>query len=217
MGGLALGLAGVLFVVRHKVSFSGDAAGLVPSAVALVGISVGTLYQKRFCAHVDLRSGSVVQFTACALLFAPLVLALRAASPSAGRSRSSSRSDGRCSCCRWARSACCYWLLRHGASAEVARLFYLVPPVTALMAYRALRRDARCAGDRGHGADRRGRGARAAGRGLAATGAASSTTRVPATRSCRNWRSRSMSAHSEVERDEPRRMRAVARALRAAR
>lgn len=28
-----------------------------------------------------------------------------------------------------------YWLLRHGAAANVARLFYLVPPVTAAMAY----------------------------------------------------------------------------------
>ena len=26
-----------------------------------------------------------------------------------------------------------YWLLRHGAAANVARLFYLVPPVTALL------------------------------------------------------------------------------------
>ena len=28
-----------------------------------------------------------------------------------------------------------YWLLRHGAASDVARLFYLVPPVTALMAF----------------------------------------------------------------------------------
>ena len=28
-----------------------------------------------------------------------------------------------------------YWLLRHGAAAGVASLFYLVPPVTATMAY----------------------------------------------------------------------------------
>ena len=28
-----------------------------------------------------------------------------------------------------------YWLLRHGAAANVARLFYLVPPVTAVMAW----------------------------------------------------------------------------------
>jgi len=28
-----------------------------------------------------------------------------------------------------------YWLLRHGAAAGVARLFYMVPPVTALMAW----------------------------------------------------------------------------------
>ena len=28
-----------------------------------------------------------------------------------------------------------YWLLRHGAAAGVASLFFLVPPVTALMAW----------------------------------------------------------------------------------
>ncbi|MEP6702945.1 MAG: EamA family transporter, partial [Betaproteobacteria bacterium] len=28
-----------------------------------------------------------------------------------------------------------YWLLRHGAAADVARLFYLVPAVTMVMAY----------------------------------------------------------------------------------
>ena len=73
--GLALGLAGVWLVVRHKVSFSGDFAGLLPSLLALVGISVGTLYQKRFCTRVDLRSGAVIQFAACTLLYLPLVLA----------------------------------------------------------------------------------------------------------------------------------------------
>ena len=132
--GLALGLLGVFFVVRHKVSFSGDAAGLLPSAVALVGISVGTLYQKRHCAHVDLRSGAVVQFTVCTLLFVPLALLLEHEA------------------IRWTGAfvfallwsvvvlsvgaiSLLYWLLRHGGAAGVARLFYLVPPVTALMAY----------------------------------------------------------------------------------
>ena len=70
--GLALGLAGVFLVVRNKIGFSGDTRGLAPCAVALLGISVGTLYQKRHCAHIDLRSGAVVQFVACTLLFVQL-------------------------------------------------------------------------------------------------------------------------------------------------
>src|SRR4029453_10242457 len=45
--GLALGLAGVYFVVRQKIDFSGDLRGLLPSAIALAAISFGTLYQKR--------------------------------------------------------------------------------------------------------------------------------------------------------------------------
>ena len=132
--GLVLGLAGVWLVIRHKVSFTGDAAGLVPVALALVGISVGTLYQKRHCAHVDLRAGAVVQFTACAILLAPAVLLLEPESiqwtmPFAFALGWSVLvlSVGAISLL--------YWLLRHGAAAQVARLFYLVPPVTALMAW----------------------------------------------------------------------------------
>jgi drug/metabolite transporter (DMT)-like permease len=132
--GLVLGLAGVWFVVRHKVSFSGDVAGMLPSAIALVGISVGTLYQKRYCGGVDLRSGAAIQFTACAVVYLPLTLLFERVP------------------IRWTPEfifamgwsvlvlsvgaiSLLYWLLRHGAAASVARLFYLVPPVTAVMAW----------------------------------------------------------------------------------
>jgi drug/metabolite transporter (DMT)-like permease len=131
--GLALGFAGVFFVVRHKIGFSGDASGLLPCVIALLGISVGTLYQKRHCAHVDLRSGAVVQFAACTLLFVPLSMleheSVRWTAPFVFALGWSVivLSVGAISLL--------YWLLRHGAAAHVARLFYLVPPVTALMAY----------------------------------------------------------------------------------
>jgi drug/metabolite transporter (DMT)-like permease len=132
--GLTLGLAGVWLVVREKASFSGDLVGLLPSAVALVGISVGTLYQKRHCTRVDMRSGAVIQFSACALLYLPLVLLFEGAPV------------------RWTQEfvfaigwsvlvlsvgaiSLLYWLLRHGEASSVARLFYLVPPVTAVMAW----------------------------------------------------------------------------------
>ena len=131
--GLALGIVGVWLVVRHKLAPTGDIIGIVAIAAALAGISVGTLYQKRFCSHGDLRSGAVIQFAACALVYLPIVVAFEHASV------------------RWTPEfvfalgwsvvvlsvgaiSLLYWLLRHGAAANVARLFFLVPAVTAVMA-----------------------------------------------------------------------------------
>jgi drug/metabolite transporter (DMT)-like permease len=132
--GLALGLAGVWLVVRHKVGPSGDLRGLAAALIALAGISVGTLYQKRFCSRVDLRTGAVVQFAACALVYAPVALMLEPGgvhwTPAFAFALGWSvvvLSVGAISLL--------YWLLRHGAAANVARLFYLVPPTTALLAY----------------------------------------------------------------------------------
>jgi len=132
--GLALGVVGVWLVVRHNVRLDAQATGLAAIACALGGISVGTLYQKRFCSHVDLRSGAVIQFGACAVLYAPLVAAFEPApirwAPSFAFALSWSvlvLSVGAISLL--------YLLLRRGESAGVARLFFLVPPVTALMAY----------------------------------------------------------------------------------
>jgi len=132
--GLALGLAGVYFVVRHKVDFGGNLHGLLPCAIALVGISVGTLYQKRHCAHIDLRSGSAVQFAVCAAIFVPLALFTE--------TRAVDWTSSFVFALAWSvlvlsvgAISLLYWLLRHGAAANVARLFYLVPPVTALEAY----------------------------------------------------------------------------------
>jgi len=132
--GLVLGLAGVYFVVRHKIDFGGGLSGLLPAAIALVAISVGTLYQKRRCTHIDLRAGAAVQFIVCSILYIPLA-GLADTRP-----------------VQWVASfvfalswsvlvlsvgavSLLYWLLRHGAAANVARLFYLVPPVTAVEAY----------------------------------------------------------------------------------
>jgi drug/metabolite transporter (DMT)-like permease len=102
--GLVLGLVGVYFVVRHKVDFGGDLEGLLPIGVALVAISVGTMYQKRFCSHVDMRAGAVIQFSV-ALVYLPLVL-LADERAIGGRHSSCSRSAGRSSCSRLARSVC---------------------------------------------------------------------------------------------------------------
>jgi drug/metabolite transporter (DMT)-like permease len=132
--GLGLGLAGVWFVVRHKIDFGGDLSGLLPSAIALAGISVGTLYQKRHCAHVDLRSGSAVQFIVCALVYAPLALIVETR-PVQWVAPFAFALGWSVIVLSVGAISLLYWLLRHGAAANVARLFYLVPPVTALEAW----------------------------------------------------------------------------------
>ncbi len=133
--GLALGLAGVALVVSNRLG-AGTATpgGYVLALVALFAITAGTLYQKRFCAHMDLRSGGVIQFAAAAIaiaMLAPLFESMRI---------------------QWTGEfifalawlvlvlslgaiSLLYVLIRHGEAARVASLFYLVPPVTALMAY----------------------------------------------------------------------------------
>lgn len=68
--GLVLGFAGVSLVVANKLGDLPLAAMLLPAFAALLGITLGTLYQKRFCPHFDLRSGSVIQFLPTAVVTA---------------------------------------------------------------------------------------------------------------------------------------------------
>jgi drug/metabolite transporter (DMT)-like permease len=132
--GLVLGIVGVYFVVRHKIDFSGDLRGFLPIAVALCAISIGTLYQKRFCSHIDLRSAAVIQFTACTIAYAPLAFF-------AGERPIQWTSDFLFAL-GWSvlvlsvgAISLLNWLLRHGTAANIARLFFLVPAVTAALAF----------------------------------------------------------------------------------
>ena len=72
-GGLALGFVGVGLVVSGRFGEAALGPMLVPAVVALLGITAGTLYQKRFCAQFDLRTGSVIQFVPTAILTAMAV------------------------------------------------------------------------------------------------------------------------------------------------
>jgi drug/metabolite transporter (DMT)-like permease len=132
--GLALGFVGLAMVLSPK--FSAGTLTLTTLGVvvmALVSITAGTLYQKRFVAPCDVRTASIVQLGAAFLL----MLAL-----------SPLESEGM----RWhpelfgalawsvgvltlAGSSMLYLLIQRGAATRVTSLFYLVPPCTALMAW----------------------------------------------------------------------------------
>ncbi len=67
--GMALGLAGVLLVVAPRIAI--DEIGLQPllaATIALFGITFGTIYQKRFCSDLDMRTSGVIQFSATGIV-----------------------------------------------------------------------------------------------------------------------------------------------------
>src|ERR1700716_3249160 len=68
--GLLLGLAGVVLTL-HGGPMGGEAGwGWLASGVSLVSITLGTLYQRRYCNRIDWRAGNLVQYIAVAILFA---------------------------------------------------------------------------------------------------------------------------------------------------
>lgn len=133
--GLVLGLAGVALVVSDRISLGGATVENVASAlVALAGITGGTLYQKRFCPATDLRTGGVIQFlvTAAALYALALVL----------ETRHIQWTGEFLFALAWlvlvlslGAIGLLFALIRHGAAARVASLFYMAPPFTALFGY----------------------------------------------------------------------------------
>ena len=134
--GLVLGFLGVTLVIHHKLSGVGNPAGLAAVVIAVVSMTLGMLYQKRRCAHIDLVTSTTVQlafagaaaFTAAwwiddrpvewtVRIFATLGWSVLVLSIGA--------------------TIVLYLLLRRGDASRVASLLYLVPPLTAVMAWLA--------------------------------------------------------------------------------
>jgi len=133
--GIALGFTRVYLVLRDRAT-TGEASALAWASItiALFGITVGTIYQKRFGGAIDWRPALLIQYVAAALLlgagafaietrvvhwtpdfvfalsYLVVVLSLGAV---------------------WLY----YFMIRRAAATRVVSLFYLTPPVTALMAF----------------------------------------------------------------------------------
>ena len=132
--GLLLGLAGVVLIL-HDRPMSGEAGwGWLASGVSLVSITLGTLYQRRYCGQIDWLAGNLIQYIAVGIFFAGAAWLFEN------------------NVVHWTREfvlallwlvvvlsigsiGLLYWLIRRSAATSVASLFYLVPAVTAAMAY----------------------------------------------------------------------------------
>jgi drug/metabolite transporter (DMT)-like permease len=134
--GIALGFGGVALVVAPAL---GRVDGIPPLALAvafgaMLAFTIGTFWQKRIGAALDVRIGAAIQFVGALVLTAPAAVLIEAG-----------RFDG-----SWPVWGAMLWcvlgisiggtslllvLIARGAVSRVVALLYLVPPAAALMAF----------------------------------------------------------------------------------
>jgi len=138
-GGLSFGLLGLAMVVGARLVEGEVSTGnLACAVIALLAITVGTLYQKRYMAPCDVRSANLIQLAAAFVMTLPL--AILEAEPMRW-SESGNWNLELIGAMGWSvlgmtlgGSSLLYLLIQRDAATAVASLFYLVPPTTAIMA-----------------------------------------------------------------------------------
>ncbi|MAF07991.1 MAG: EamA family transporter [Acidiferrobacteraceae bacterium] len=133
--GFLIGTVGVSLVSwRYVGGLDSTLTGIVLCVIAVMGMSLGTIYQKRFCATMNLLSGSCIQFLAAAVMM--LVIALTMETRQVEWTGEFIFALGWLVLVLSLGAMTVLWLLvRAKAATQVASLFFLVPPVTALIAW----------------------------------------------------------------------------------
>ena len=133
--GLLLGLVGIGLVLYNRMGVGViSAKGVAFAVMGLCALTLGTIYQKRFCAHMDPRSGGVIQCAAASVVL--IVLAFLT------ETREIVWSGEFIFALSWltlvlsvGAFGLLYTLIRLGAASKVASLFYLSPPFAVLFAF----------------------------------------------------------------------------------
>ena len=136
--GLALGLFGAALVVGPKVAAAGGGgatpATIATTVIALIAITCGTIYQRRFATGFDLVSGAVWQYAGAFVAVVPLALLFE--------TRQVDWTPQFVGALLWlvlvlslGAISLLMLLIRENAVSRTSALFYLIPGVTAVMAY----------------------------------------------------------------------------------
>ncbi len=136
--GLLLGFCGLLLVVWRKLTQGSAMDHVTPvnlgfALMALLAITLGTLYQKSFVKPCDVRTANTVQLMAAMLVTTPL--ALLEVEPMQWNSSLIGAMAWSVLGLTLGGSSLLYLLIQKGAAASVSSLMYLVPPCTAMMAW----------------------------------------------------------------------------------
>jgi drug/metabolite transporter (DMT)-like permease len=131
--GLVLGFVGIALVVWRKLGGEVTPVNLGFATVALLSITIGTLYQKRFVGRCDVRSASAVQMLAALVVCLPLAwLEPEKVEWHVDLVAAMAWSVG---VLTLGGSSLLYLLIQRGEATRVTSLLYLVPPCTALLAW----------------------------------------------------------------------------------
>jgi drug/metabolite transporter (DMT)-like permease len=138
--GLLLGLSGVSLVVGSGIKLGGLSwYSIALCLFALASITIGTLYQKRHCAHFDLRTGTIIQFAASLLVILPFAVYFEHFNFTFDSVAWNASFIGSLLWAIFILSIVSIFLLfallRKSAATNVTSLMYLTPPTTALMAW----------------------------------------------------------------------------------
>jgi drug/metabolite transporter (DMT)-like permease len=138
--GVAIGLAGVLAVLSPRLAgvesgaLARFAAPVTVNVIAMIGVTAGTFYQKRFVASGDLRSLTAVQYLGALIVTLPLAYALEPMQIPLTRETAYALA--------WSvlvlsigAIALMLMMIRRGAVSRVASLIYLIPPTAAVQAF----------------------------------------------------------------------------------
>lgn len=135
--GLGLGFIGICLVLIGDIEWQNDDHKLIAFTgcmLALIGITFGTLYQKRYCKGVDMVGSALIQYLAAGVMFLPAALHYETMEV------------------QWTMEfiltmvwlvvvlSCVailllLYMVENGAASAVASVFYMVPPVTAIQAW----------------------------------------------------------------------------------
>jgi drug/metabolite transporter (DMT)-like permease len=133
--GFVLGAAGVVLALAGRMDVHGGVgAALIPAAIGLAGAGLGLLYQQRYCAGMDLRTGTATQLLASVPVLALLALTVERPVLSHPLSLTASLA--------WlvlvnsiGAFLLMYTMLRRRSASAVSSLFFLTPAVTAVLAF----------------------------------------------------------------------------------
>ncbi len=133
--GLVLGLVGVALVLSNSLGHGTiDAASLTLAGLALISMTAGTLYQKRFGASMDFRTGALIQYAVTAIVLLPLA-ALTESMQVTWNGQFVFALAWLSVVLSLGAISLLYFLIKRGKATQVSSLFYLTPPVTAVLAF----------------------------------------------------------------------------------
>lgn len=135
--GLFVGFVGVALVLWPKLATAGGGvtpANTIACVIAVLGMTAGTIWQKRFGGQTDIVTGTAWQYVGGAIPMVALAFVLETGSYTLNGELVFAM--------LWlvlvlslGAIFLLMFLIRHGAVSRVASLFYLVPAVTALLAW----------------------------------------------------------------------------------